>query len=432
MKRNAMTPLQQRTVSHSQAMPLAKASDHRWLAPERRAPARRDSVEPHLQAEQELGAPFTAHLGARSVVASHATAAITFTALLFGSLASGWAGDKAPKPRSATFDVRHELAVQVPDGARSVRIWFTMPQDDPLQKVSGFKVESPYPHRITTDSEGNKTIYVEVSQPRQKEFSIVETFRLTRREQISGATPARARPISDADRERFAAELAPNTHVIINDRIQSLAAGIVGGEQNPVLASRRLYDWTLKNIEYWVKDPVTKKASPVGSTEYCLSTGTGNCTDFHSLWTSLARAAGIPTRMIYGSFFKADLNGQDADQSYHCWPEFYAPGIGWVPHDVAVADIFVGDFKSTPENEKLVRLTTADGYGGADAAKVDYYFGNIDERRVTWSRGRDLTLSPKQAAGPVNALAKAYVEVDGKVALEKEVWTRKLTFTEKK
>jgi hypothetical protein len=39
-------------------------------------------------------------------------------------------------------------------------------------------------------------------------------------------------------------------------------------------------------------------------------------------------------------------------------------------------------------------------------------------------------LSPKPDAGPVNALAKAYVEVDGKPAAEKEVWTRKLTFRE--
>ena len=75
------------------------------------------------------------------------------------------------------------------------------------------------------------------------------------------------------------------------------------------------------------------------------------------------------------------------------------------------------------DNEKLVRLTTGDGYTGPDKA-------NIDERRVTWSRGRDLTLSPHQDAGPVNALAKAYVEVDGKPATEKEVWTRKLTFRE--
>ena len=265
---------------------------------------------------------------------------------------------------------------------------------------------------------------------KEREFAIVQTFTVKRQEQISSVDPRQARPLTAAEQRTFSEHLRPNQHVIIDDRIRSLAREIVGPEANPLLAARKIYDWVLENIEYWVKDPKTKKASPVGSTEYCLNTKTGNCTDFHSLWTSLARAAGIPTRMVYGSFFKKELDRQDADQSYHCWPEFYVSGIGWVPHDVAVADIFVGDFQLQPDNEKLVRLTTADGYISADRSKVDYYFGNIDERRVTWSRGRDLTLSPKQHGGPVNALAKAYVEVDGKSAPEKEVWTRKLTFHE--
>jgi transglutaminase-like putative cysteine protease len=25
------------------------------------------------------------------------------------------------------------------------------------------------------------------------------------------------------------------------------------------------------------------------------------------------------------------LMGEDQDQSYHCWAEFYAPGLGWIP-----------------------------------------------------------------------------------------------------
>jgi transglutaminase-like putative cysteine protease len=177
-----------------------------------------------------------------------------------------------------------------------------------------------------------------------------------------------------------------------------------------------------------VNDPDNLKASPVGSTRYTLEKRTGNCTDFHSLFTSLARAEGIPTRMVYGSFFKAELDGKDRDQSYHCWPEFYAPGIGWIPHDVAVADLFVGDFQTTPANDEKVRLTTADGYSGADPKKVDYYFGSIEERRVTWSRGRDLKLDPAPKNGPVNFMAKAHVEADGNVVAENKGWTRKLTF----
>jgi transglutaminase-like putative cysteine protease len=354
----------------------------------------------------------------------------TLYSMLAATLVAVPAMSAAQAPRSAAFEVRHELKIVVPEGARQLRIWFAMPQKDPLQQVDKFKVDSPVAHRVTTDSEGNTAVYLEVTDPKVKEFTVVEAFTLTRREQVSSADAKKTRPLNASERKELAPLLTANQHVIIDDRIRELAAKIVGDEKNAVLAARQLYDWVLANIDYWVKDPKNKKASPVGSTEYCLTTKTGNCTDFHSLWTSLARAAGIPTRMVYGSFFKKELDGQDADQSYHCWPEFYAPGIGWVPHDVAVADIFVGDFQSNADNEKLVRLTTADGYGGPDKTKVDYYFGNIDERRVTWSRGRDLTLSPRQNGSPVNALAKAYVEVDGKAAAEKEVWTRKLTFRE--
>lgn len=339
-------------------------------------------------------------------------------------------------PKTATFQARQEFKVVVPEGARKVRAWFTMPQEDPAQTVKDFKVECPFPHRVEKDSEGNTSIYIEVADPKVKDFTLVETFSETRREIRNNLDPAKARPITDADRSKMSAFLGQNKNVVINEEIRKLAKEIAGDEQNPVTAARKLYDWVLANIDYWVKDPDHKKASPVGSSEYCLTSKTGNCTDFHSLWTALARAQGIPTRMVYGSFFKAELDGKDRDQSYHCWPEFYVPGYGWVPHDVAVADIFVGDFEITKANDEKVRLTTGDGYKGADKAKVDYYFGSIDERRVTWSRGRDLTLSPKQDAGPVNALAKAYIEIDGAAVGEKTGdkvnWSRKLTFTQQK
>ena len=357
--------------------------------------------------------------------------AITASLLLLAGCAGGERA-MAMQGKQATFDVRHELKVIVPEGAKKLRIWFAMPQNDPASRVEGFKVEAPFPHRVEKDSEGNTAVYVEVSDPKVKDFSIVETFMITRSEVLSGVSAAKTRPYNPSDLAGKEKHLAANAHVIIDDRIKKLSAEIVGGEKNPVVAARKLYDWTLANIDYWVKDPKTRKASPVGSTEYCLTSKTGNCTDFHSLWMSLARAAGIPTRLIYGSFFKLELDGQDADQSYHCWPEFFVPNVGWVPHDVAVADIYADTYEINKDNEVLVRRTTADGYKGPDASKVDYYFGNIEERRVVWSVGRDLTLSPKQDGGPVNALTKAYVEVDGKIHPEKDGWIRKLTYKEKK
>jgi transglutaminase-like putative cysteine protease len=333
--------------------------------------------------------------------------------------------------RHATFELRNEVKVKVPEGAKRVRVWMALPQEEEDQQVSDMRVEAPSPWRIGRDSEGSRVLYLETENPPAGEFTLATSFVVTRREVRHSIDPGKARPISDVDRVRFAEYLRPNKYVVIDDEIRRLADQIVGNETNPVLAARKIYTWVLDNVDYWVKDPEHKKASPVGSTTYCLTLRTGNCTDFESLWTSLARAKGIPTQIVYGSFLKPELRDRDEDQSYHCWAMFYAPGLGWVPHDVAVADLYKADIPITPANAKLVRLTTSDGTFGADPAKVNYYFGNLDERRVVWSRNRDLTLDPKQDGEPVNALPKAYVEVDGKVLPETTGWVRKLTYKER-
>jgi transglutaminase-like putative cysteine protease len=337
--------------------------------------------------------------------------------------------DNAPRaqPKQASFHVKNVFNVKVPKGAQAVRIWFAVPQEDASSVIRNLAVSTDGVVRYDTDSWGNRVGYLEVRAPAQEQITIREEFDLTRSEIQSRVDAARARPLTEPERAALARFLAPTTHVIVNDRIKGLAASIVEGESNPVRVARRIYDWTFKNIDYWVKDPDHLKASPVGSTEYCMLTKTGNCTDFHSLFASLAMAVGLPTRMVYGSLLKPTLNGIEVDGSYHCWIQFYAPQIGWVPLDASLANIYGKEFPLTEKNKKLVELTTATGYKGTDPSKVDYYFGNIDERRVVWSIGRDLMMQPPQESGPVNALAKAHVEVDGKPHAD---WTREFTYRE--
>jgi transglutaminase-like putative cysteine protease len=333
----------------------------------------------------------------------------------------------AVQPKRASFDISNAFTIKVPEGAKRVRVWFAVPQGDTESEIRALQVEAPYPIRYGTDSSGNRVGYLEVHAPQEKQITFRETFTLTRTEIRKVVDPAATRALTAQERAELGKYLQPSTYVLVNDEIKALANQIVGGEQNPVLAARKIYDWTLHNIDYWVKDPEHLKASPVGSAEYCLRTKTGNCTDFHSLFSSLTLAVGIPTRMVYGSLLKPTLNGLDVDASYHCWIQFYAPNLDWVTLDVSVADIYMGDFPLTEKNQKLVELTTAVGYRGADPTMVDYYFGNLDERRVVWSIGRDLQLDPPQEDGPVNALHKMYVEVDGKQYTD---WTRQFTYRE--
>jgi transglutaminase-like putative cysteine protease len=351
------------------------------------------------------------------------TIAATAAAALLAACQSQSPG---PFPPKSTFDVEHRISVPVTEGAKEVRVWFPLPRAEEGQTIADEKIEAPPGWRMATDDQGNRYVHATVSAP--KEPVVVTTkFRVTRTEQRGNLRAEDTRPLNDAEKKQYAALLGSDTHVVINDEIKALAAQIRGTETNPLKVARKLYDWTLDNVEYWVKDPAKWKASPVGSSDYCLKNRTGNCTDFHSLWTALARASGIPTRMKYGSLFKPSLDGQDKDASYHCWPESWFPNLGWVPNDVAVADIFVAPIALDASNTERVTLTTANGYSGVDAKLVDYYFGNLDARRVTWTLGRDLTFDPKQAGGPVNMNAKGYVEVDGK---ELAKFDRKMTFRE--
>ncbi len=331
-----------------------------------------------------------------------------------------------PFPSTGTFDVEHRISVPVQQGAAQVRVWFPLPRVEDGQTVSDLKIEAPSGWTEASDDHGNRYVYAAVAAP--KEPVVVTTrFRVARAEQRGVLEPGQTRPLTDAEKQQHAALLGSDQHVVVDGEIRELAARIRGDETNPLKIARKLYDWTLGNVEYWVKDPSKWKASPVGSSDYCLKNRTGNCTDFHSLWTALARASDIPTRMKYGSLFKPSLDGVDKDASYHCWPESWFPNLGWVPNDVAVADIFVAPIALDANNTEKVTLTTANGYAGADATLVDYYFGNLDARRVTWTLGRDLTMDPKQAGGPVNMNAKGYVEVDGK---ELAKFDRKMTYRE--
>lgn len=340
---------------------------------------------------------------------------------------SGSEVSKAVQPKQASFQVKNEFKVQVPKGAKTVRMWFSVPQEDAVSAIRDFSVAADFPVHYYRDDWGNRVGYAEVNAPSEGAITIREGFGLTRTETRNDVDSSRTRPLTNQERDALFAYLQPSSHVIVNDQIKSLSASIVGGETNPILAARKIYNWTLDNVDYWVKDPDHLKASPVGSTEYCLRTKTGNCTDFHSLFASLAMAAGIPTRMVYGSLLKPTLNGIQIDGSYHCWIQFYAPNYGWLPLDVSLANIYGKKFPVNDKNKKLVELTTATGYKGLDPSKVDYYFGNLDERRVTWSMGRDLIMQPPQNDGPVNALAKIYVEVDGKQSAD---WTREFTYSE--
>ncbi|MDC1143002.1 transglutaminase domain-containing protein [Planctomycetota bacterium] len=328
-----------------------------------------------------------------------------------------------------TFDAVNSFTLNVPEGAGTVQAWFAMPQKSNAdQVIKGWAVDCDHDTNVVKDQHGNEFLHLTLKNPSAGEVVVKTSFKVIRHELSMPTDASKTRPHTDKELAGLEEFLTEQTKGAVTPGIEKLAKDIVGSEDNPLKAARLIYDGVLDHMEYWVKDPANLKSSGSGNAAYAFEKCTGNCTDFHSLYHAICMSVKLPCRTVYGSLFKTPLDGQDKDQSYHCWLEVHAPNVGWVPLDVAVGDIFVEGVEVNDANREKIRLTVADDYTGASPELVDYYFGNLDARRVVWHEHRDLKLKDAKAES-INYIPWYYVEVDGQVS---KICKRKLTFNEVK
>ncbi len=140
-------------------------------------------------------------------------------------------------------------------------------------------------------------------------------------EVIIGVQPAPTQvaqlPISDPE---LASYLEPNEITQSDsDTIRKLARSIVGQERDAWTCARALLDWVHNNLKRVKSEPRPMSALEV------LQQGEGDCSEHAVLLAALAKAAGIPPRIVIGLVY---TNGA---YSYHEWNELY---VGeWVQMD---------------------------------------------------------------------------------------------------
>ncbi len=132
------------------------------------------------------------------------------------------------------------------------------------------------------------------------------------------------------------AELIPSESPVII----STAAGIIGNEKDPAGVSGKLATWVDSNI----KRTVSNTRTPLET----LREKEGNPQDIALLYVSLARAAGLPSKIVSGLVYMPDRGFV-----YHSWAESY---VGyWMPVDPAL-----GEEHGDATHVKLVEGGTAD------------------------------------------------------------------------
>jgi len=130
-------------------------------------------------------------------------------------------------------------------------------------------------------------------------------------------------------KDKKLAELLKDTPYIqaSHAEIKAQAKEIVGGETNAYLAAGMIRAWVNANMKSKADIGIMRSAVDV------LHGKTGVCRDYAVLFTALARAAGIPTKMVSGLVY---FEGRFY---YHAWAESF---VGeWVPFDATLTTNFV-------------------------------------------------------------------------------------------
>jgi transglutaminase-like putative cysteine protease len=127
----------------------------------------------------------------------------------------------------------------------------------------------------------------------------------------------------------------------IDGIVKTTADSITKGLTTDEAKARAIYEWIVTNT---FRNPKTRGCG-FGDIRYMLEAQDlgGKCADLNALYVGLARAAGLPTRHVYGvriapsqnGFKSLGLSSDNATKAQHCRAEVYLADHGWVPVDPA-------------------------------------------------------------------------------------------------
>ena len=288
------------------------------------------------------------------------------------------------KERHFTF--HYSFTVKNVTPGQPLHVWIPLAHSDASQDVRVLSRTGDLPLKKTEEKEyGNWMLHAETAKATKSEYQFAVDYDVVRREHVVliDGKPVREARAGKAPKLELARFLEADKLVPITGLPAQLAVEQTKGASTQLEKAHDIYEYVFHTMKY----DKTGTGWGHGDTLWACDSKRGNCTDFHSLFISMARSQQIPARFEIGFPLPADKHASEI-AGYHCWTEFWIDSIGWIPIDISEA-------WKHQENEK-------------------YFFGANDVNRVQFTIGRDLKLNPPQAGAPLNYFVYPYVEVDGK------------------
>jgi len=284
------------------------------------------------------------------------------------------------------FSFRYTFTVKNVSPGERVRIWIPLAHSDAFQDVKVTSKSGDLKMKEVHQPEyDNEVLYAESSKADKDEYKFSVEYDVVRREHVVliNGKPVTDVPFTKTSQVDLARFLQADRLVPVTGLPAQLAAQETKGSTTQLEKAKDIYEYVFRTMKY----DKTGTGWGHGDTLWACDSKHGNCTDFHSVFISMARAEKIPARFEIGFPLPSDKHSAEIP-GYHCWAEFYLNSTGWVPVDISEA--------------------------WKHQEKHDYFFGAHDVNRMQFTQGRDLKLAPFQEGPPLNYFVYPYVEIGGK------------------
>ena len=286
--------------------------------------------------------------------------------------------------QSRHFVFHYAFTIRNVEPGQKLELWIPEAHSDAFQQIRVLSTRGDLPlGQAGTTKYGNLIDHAIVEHATKNEYSFEVVYDVVRHERIGLPRPGIQPQLLKASFSETEPYLAPDKLVPVTGRLADIAAAQTQGKSTTMDKARALYNYVFSTMKYDKSGTGWGR----GDSEWACDSKRGNCTDFHSVFISMARSQRIPARFEIGFSIPVAKHSGEIP-GYHCWAEFYDPQYGWVPIDISEA--------------------------WKDPSKRDYFFGAHDANRVQFTIGRDLTLAPPQAGDPLNYFVYPYVELNGK------------------
>jgi len=227
--------------------------------------------------------------------------------------------------RTQFFDFKIKYQLKNPESTRAYLEVALPPDILKRQKVILTGI-SPAPETVRADEDGNYLARFTLSPKEERVVTVTGKVAIFAVDLPSD----RGGRLKDLPRKLVERYTVGDTFWEVDDEeVQRRAQALTDPDKSVFANARSIYEYVVAHLSY-DKGRLERSSKRFGAAKALRERKHALCTEYADLFVALARAAGIPARVLEGYAYTEDLKLRPTMKDVlHAWAEFYLPGFGW-------------------------------------------------------------------------------------------------------